>query len=136
MTERLGIWIEAASPKILHPIWLRFRASPLSVRLAHGVFWSLVGAVLVRGLGLLSSIIVARMLGITAFGEFMMIQNTIGLFGIFAGLGLGITATKYVAEMRETDPARCGRIIGLILIVATAGGLAAGASLLLFAPWI
>jgi O-antigen/teichoic acid export membrane protein len=136
MTERIGIWIEATSPRILHPIWLRFRASPLSVRLAHGVFWSLIGAVLARGLSVVSSIIVARMLGITAFGEFMMIQNTVGLFGIFAGLGLGITATKYIAEMRETDPARCGRIIGLILIVATAGGLAAGAALLLFAPWI
>jgi O-antigen/teichoic acid export membrane protein len=136
MTERIGIWIEAASPRILHPIWLRFRASPLSVRLAHGVFWSLVGAVLARGLGVVSSIIVARMLGITAFGEFTMIQSTVGLFGTFAGLGLGITTTKYVAELRDTDPVRCGRIIGLILLVAAAGGLVAAAALLSFAPWI
>ena len=136
MTEQIGIWIEAASPRILHPIWLRFRASPLSVRLAHGVFWSLVGAALARGLGVVSSIIVARMLGITAFGEFTMIQSTVGLFGTFAGLGLGITATKYVAELRETDPARCGRIMGLILLVASVGGLVAAAALTLFAPWI
>src|SRR5580698_9969778 len=101
MTERIGIWIATASPKVLHPLWLRFRASPLSVRLARGVFWSLVGAVLARGLGVASSIIVARVLGITAFGEFTIIQSTVGLFGTFAGLGLGITATKYVAELRE-----------------------------------
>jgi O-antigen/teichoic acid export membrane protein len=136
MTERIGIWIESASPRILHPIWLNFRASPLSVRLAHGVFWSLIGAVLARGLGVVSSIIVARMLGITAFGEFTMIQSTVGLFGTFAGLGLGITATKYVAELRETDPVRCGRIIGLILLVGMAGGLVAALALVSFAPWI
>jgi O-antigen/teichoic acid export membrane protein len=136
MTERIGIWIAATSPTVLHPLWLRFRASPLSVRLARGVFWSLVGAVISRALGVLSSIIVARLVGIAAFGEFTMIQSTVGLFGTVAGLGLGITATKYVAELRESHPVRCGRIIGLILMVATAGGLVAGAALLLFAPWL
>jgi O-antigen/teichoic acid export membrane protein len=136
MTERIDIWVAAASPKVLHPLWRRFRASPLSVRLARGVFWSLVGAIIARGLGVVSSIIVARMLGITAFGEFTMIQSTVGLFGTFAGLGLGITATKYVAELRESDPARCGRVMGLILTVATIGGLVAGAALVLFAPWM
>jgi hypothetical protein len=50
MTERIGIWIAATSPNILHPLWLRFRASPLSVRLARGVFGSPVGAVIARGL--------------------------------------------------------------------------------------
>jgi O-antigen/teichoic acid export membrane protein len=136
MTERIGIWIEATCPRFLHPLWLRFRASPLWVRLARGVFWSLVGAVLARGLGVASSIIVARVLGIAAFGEFTMIQSTVGLFGTFAGLGLGVTVTKYVAELRESDPVRCGRVIGLILLVGTAGGVVAGAGLLLFAPWL
>ncbi|HUD49785.1 MAG TPA: oligosaccharide flippase family protein [Candidatus Baltobacteraceae bacterium] len=135
-TERIGSWIAATSPNFLEPLWLRFRASPLSVRLARGVFWSFVGAVIARGLGVVSSIIVARMLGINAFGEFTMIQSTVGLFGTFAGLGLGITATKYVAELRELHPVRCGRVVGLILTVAAAGGLIAGAALVLFAPWV
>jgi O-antigen/teichoic acid export membrane protein len=136
MTERIGSWIAATSPNFLEPLWRRFCASPLSIRLARGVFWSLVGAIIARGLGVVSSIIVARMLGITAFGEFTMIQSTVGLFGTFAGLGLGITATKYVAELRELHPIRCGRVIGLILMVAVAGGLMAGAALMLFAPWL
>lgn len=121
---------------MLKPLWWRFRASPLSVRLARGVFWSLIGAAIARVLGVLSSIIVARIVGITAFGEFTVIQSTVGLFGTFAGLGLGITATKYVAELRETDLVRCGRIMGLMLMVATLGGLAAGVALVLFAPWV
>lgn len=135
-TERIDSWVATLAPVALQSLWRRFRASPLSVRLARGVFWSLIGAVIARGLGVISSIIVARIVGITAFGEFTVIQSTVGLFGTFAGLGLGITATKYVAELRETDPVRCGRIIGLILSVATAGGLVAGAALVCFAPWM
>ncbi len=119
MTERIGIWIATVSPHGLHPLWQRFRASPLSVRLARGVFWSLVGAVISRGLGVVSAIIVARLVGITAFGEFTIIQSTVGLFGTFAGLGLGITATKYVAELRETDRIRCGRVSSVFIL---AGG--------------
>ena len=40
-----------------------------------------------------------------------MIQSTAGMFGIFAGLGLGLTATKYVSEFRLQDPIRAGRIL-------------------------
>jgi O-antigen/teichoic acid export membrane protein len=136
MTERIGSWIAAACPNFLEPTWRRFRASPLSIRLARGLFWSLAGAVIARGMGVVSSIIVARLLGITAFGEFAMIQGTVWMVGNFAGLGLGITATKYVAELREPHPARCGRIIGLTVLVAIAGGLLAGAALILFGPWM
>jgi O-antigen/teichoic acid export membrane protein len=135
-SERIDNWVATLAPGILQPHWRRFRASPLSVRLARGVFWSLIGAVIARSLGVISSIIVARIVGITAYGEFTVIQSTVGLFGTFAGLGLGITATKYVAELRETDRVRCGRIIGLILTVATAGGLIAGVALVCFAPWM
>lgn len=136
MTERIGNWVATVSPGVLHPLWQRFRGSPLSVRLARGVFWSLIGAVIARGLGVTSSILVARIIGITGFGEFTVIQSTVGLFGTFAGLGLGITATKYVAEMREKDCIRCGRVIGLILLVALVGGLVSGVALIVFAPWL
>ena len=135
MMDRIGRSVAAISPGTLLPLWLRFRESPLSVRLAKGVFWSFLGAAISRGMGVVSSIFVARLLGITAFGEFTVIQSTVGLFGTFAGLGLGITVTKYVAELRETDPVRCGRVIGLILLMGTVGGVAAGIILFWFADW-
>jgi O-antigen/teichoic acid export membrane protein len=48
------------------------------------------------------------------------------MLGTFAGLGLGITATKYVAEFRTRDPERAGRIIALGCAVAIiSGGLLA-----------
>ncbi|HWD91554.1 MAG TPA: oligosaccharide flippase family protein [Verrucomicrobiae bacterium] len=124
------------SPTALRPLWAKFPSSPLSARLARGVFWSLIGAAVARGTGVLSAIIVARVLGISAFGEFTIIQSTVGLFGTFAGLGLGITATKYVAELRESDPQRCGRVISLILLIAVAGGIVAGIALFVFADWL
>jgi O-antigen/teichoic acid export membrane protein len=55
-----------------------------------------------------------------------MVQSTVGMVGIFAGLGLGVTATKYVAEFRNRDPERAGRIITLSCAVAiVTGGLLA-----------
>jgi len=91
----------------------RFHASPLAKRIISGAMWSLTGAVGGKGLTLISSIVAARILGKTRFGEFGMIQNTIWSFGIFAGAGLGLTATKHVAEFREKDPERVGRILAL-----------------------
>src|ERR1700722_8315688 len=108
--QRVANWIIAVSPEPLRPVWLRLRSSPLGARIARGTFWMLMGAVISRMLGLLTSILLARILGKIAFGELSIIQSTTGLFGAFAGLGIGITATKYVAEFRESKPVRCGRV--------------------------
>lgn len=94
------------------------------------------GNVIARLLGLVSAIILARILGKVPFGEFATIQSTVGLFGVFAGLGIGITATKYVAEYRESQAERCGRVIGFSLAVALAGGIIASLGLLLFGGWL
>jgi O-antigen/teichoic acid export membrane protein len=98
------------------------------------MFWSLLGAVVSRGVGVLSSIIVARILGLEAFGEFTTIQNTVLMFGFFAGLGLGVTATKYVAQLRAGAPDRCGQVLGLILSVTLIGGGATAVGFWAFAP--
>lgn len=105
--------------------WLsRFKArlseSPLAYRLARGAFWSLIGGVGSRALTLVSSIIVARLLGKEGYGEVGMVQSTIGLFGVFAGFGLGSTATKYIAEYGIKDPEKAGRILNLTLIFSLA----------------
>jgi len=102
-------------PDFLHPVLDRVEASEIGYRLAKGVFWSMASAVISRGLMLAASVLVARMLGKTGFGELGMIRSTVGMFGVFAGFGLGLTATKHVAEFRSSDPARAGRIIGFQL---------------------
>jgi len=56
-------------------------------------------------------------------GQLGMVQSTAGMFGIFAGFGMGLTANKHVAELKIKDPARAGRIIGLSSLVSwTTGG--------------
>jgi len=85
----------------------------LDYRLAKGALWSLAGSLISRGLGLVSAILVGRMLGKQEYGELGIIQNTIGMFGTLAGFGMGLTANKYVAEFKRPEPARAGRIIAL-----------------------
>jgi len=129
-------WLIAATPRILKPAWERLEASPLGYRLVRGAFWSLAGTVISRGLWLFASIIAARILGKTVFGELGIIQSTVGMFGAFAGFGLGLTATKHVAELRLSDPARAGRIIGLSSVFSWISGGVLAVVLFLLAPWL
>ena len=92
--------------------------SPISYRLARSAFWALVSGIASRALTIVSSIIVARLLGKEGFGELGMVQSTIGMFGFFAGFGLGATATKYIAEFRVKDRQRAGRIATLTFLIA------------------
>ena len=101
-----------------------------------GAFWSLCGAVVSRSLTLGASILAGRLLGATGFGEVGMIQSTQGLFGVLAGAGLGLAATKHVAEYRARDWSRAARCIALVTRIALATSLAASAVLLALAPWL
>lgn len=132
----LKSWLVAATPGFLRGQWARLEASPLGYRLARGAFWSFAGAMVSRGCGLLSSICVARMLGKVGFGEFGVVQSSVGMFATFAGLGLGLTATKYVAEFRVKEPARAGRIIGVSSVVSWIAGGAMTGLLFGIGPWL
>ncbi len=125
-----------SSPRVFQSWRTRLQSSPLGYRLARGAFWSLVGALISRGLSLVASIFVARMLGKVGFGELGIIQSTVGMFGVVAVFGLGVTATKFVAEYRETNPARASRVIALSAIVSWVTGALAALGLFLSAPWL
>lgn len=106
----------------------------ISVRIARGAFWLVVGASAARIASVATSIIVARSLGVLQFGEFGIVQNTTALFATFAGMGLGLTATKYVAEHRDTHPEIAGEIIFFSIRIAIASGLVMALLLFLGAP--
>jgi len=128
--------VSVCCPSFLRPVLNRIKNSPIGYRLAKGVFWSMAGAVISRGLMLVATVLVARMLGKTGYGELGMIQSTVGMFGVFAGFGLGLTATKHVAEFRQSDPDRAGRIIGLSGLFAMVSGGLMALGLFIFAPWL
>lgn len=117
-------------------IRVRVESSLIVKRLAGGFWWASIGLLLSRGLGLCGAVCVARILGNTKYGELGMLQSTVGMFGVFAGFGLGLTATKFVAEHRQDDPERAGRIIALSSSVAMLTSGVMATVLYLAAPWL
>ena len=92
---------ETESGSFAFQLWNKHLPSgSLRSRLADGVLWSFTGAAISRGLNLLAMVLVARMVGKVGFGELGTVQSTVGMFAVFAGFGMGITATKHVAELR------------------------------------
>jgi O-antigen/teichoic acid export membrane protein len=128
--------INALCPPFLRGHKERIEASPLGYRLAKGAFWSLAGSLIARGLGLLSAVLVGRMLGKHEYGELGIIQITIGMFGTLAGFGMGLTGNKYVAEFKRTNPIRAGRIISLASATAWISSGIMALVLVTSAPWL
>lgn len=110
--------------------------SHLGGRFGHGVFWNLVGTVFAQGSVFLTAIILARILGKEVFGELGMIQSTLLTLTSIAQVSTGLTATKYVAEFRDADKARAGRVLGLCSVLTLATGVVATALLVISAPWV
>ena len=111
-------------------------SSVMRERLLGGVKWNIVESVVTSASNLFATIIVARLLGLSDFGSFAIIKSTVYMMASVAGLGLGITATKHIAEMRNENNIRLGSILGICQSIAiVTGGILAGA-LVLFAPVI
>jgi O-antigen/teichoic acid export membrane protein len=75
-------------------------------------------------------------MGPTEYGQLGIATASIDLFTTLAGLGLGITATKHIAELRVRDPERAGRIIGVSTIVAALAGVAFSLIFFALAPYL
>lgn len=108
----------------------------LKGKFIYGIFWNLISAVASQGFPMIAAIITARLLGKIGYGQLGIINSTIILFSTFAGLGLGITATKYIAQFHQTDPERTGRIIGLTNIFGIISGSLMSILLFIIAPWL
>lgn len=123
-------------PKPVQQLLNRVGSSPIATRVLRGSLWSLAGSLVSRILALGAALLVARMLGKASYGELGILQSTIGMFGTVAGFGMGTTAVKFVAEFRNTDPVKAGKIITLSSIVSWSMGITLGAALFLLAPWL
>lgn len=83
--------------------------------LAKGVFWSVFGSIISRVLLFAAWILMARILGKEAYGEYGLIRNTVLMFATFAGFGMGITGMKFIAQYIDIDKSKAGRIASLTL---------------------
>lgn len=114
----------------------RYWAVPLLRRLFVGAAWSVVGSGFARLLALGSTVVIARLLGVENFGQLVILQSTLGMFGVFAGLGLGVVATKFAAELKVRDPVRLGQILSLVQRTAIVGGVLIVVTLVLSSNFI
>ena len=90
-----------AAAGLLRRLQARFPVGSLRARLVSGAAWSLLGSAASQVVAALTSIYVARLLGKDTFGELAMVRSTVQMFGVFAGLGLGLTVSKCIAECRH-----------------------------------
>ena len=113
----------------LHPGSFRYR-------FFAGAFWSTMASGAGQAFAMASAVICGRLLGPGDFGRFALVVSTVTLFASVAALGLGVTATRYIAEYRFAQPERAGRIIGLSSISSCGAGLLVAAAMIAAAPWL
>ncbi len=110
-----------------------FLSSPSVKRIVHGSKWHLLGTAVYRVCTLIGAILVARKLGAEEFGEFGVVRSTLMTFLVFAGLGLGTTASRYLAQYNIEDKERAGKIFALSQVSALVVGFLISFALYLFA---
>ncbi len=107
--------------------------SKFAQRLLGGFAWNSFGAVTSRGTLLLANIIVARIVGVTSFGEFLIVTSTVLSVCVLVDLGLGLTATKFISEYRESNPGKIGNLLVFLLSLTMLSGLSVGFGLFFYA---
>ena len=126
--------------KILKDIFNRFGGSfaktDLSRRFAGAAFWSFAGAASQKILLLGTSFLCMYILGKAGYGKLSIVRSTIQIFVLFGAVGMGSTATKYIAEFRDKDPARLTGIYSIVNLFAFSAGVLATAAILCFAHQI
>ena len=104
--------------------------------LALGVFWSILGIIASKILMFIVWIVVAQILGREGFGEYGLIRNTALTFSTFAGFGLGLTGTKFIAENLKENKEKASRIASLTLTFSAITGFIITLLVILFSNHI
>jgi O-antigen/teichoic acid export membrane protein len=92
-------------------------AAPVRERLVTGSLYSFTANVVGKVLATIGSIIYARLLGPEDLGVFLIYLQIAGLGIALAGLGLGTTITKFVAQFRVQDRSKLGEVLSTIVTV-------------------
>lgn len=90
--------------------------------MASSVFWTTLSAIASRGLFLVRSIVMARLLGREIYGQWGIVGSIVSMLAQYSAMGAAKTASKHVAELKTSDPIRCGNVLSFIFLF-TSGGL-------------
>ena len=93
--------------------------------LGVNALWVTIGTVFNQGSTLISNVWIANLVGKSSFGEFIIVLSTVQATASFASLGLGYTATRYMAELRHKDLNRAASLLNLLGRLSWGAALAA-----------
>lgn len=65
--------------------------------------WAVLGSAVSKAAAMVVGIIIARLLGVEAFGEYGMVKSTLFYIAVFSTFGLGSTSTRYMALCPQDD---------------------------------
>lgn len=116
------------------PVRLRRSLDAFRSRLASGFLWSLGSALALQGSVMLTGLVLARMLGVEAFGVYAVATVTVMTVTGVAQGGVGILGTKFIGEWLHVQPERVARVLRMSSTFTLASGLAAAALLWMLAP--
>ena len=115
---------------------LRLKNSVTFRRIYTGTFWNALLNLYGKGISFIGTVIIIRLLGRESFGEFGMLNTTISMFGMFTTFSISQTATKYIAQYRNSDKEKVGRIVGLSFLFSALLGILVSILVSIFADTI
>lgn len=105
-------------------------------RLLSGAFWNMLATIASKGFTVFAGIIVARLLGAELYGEVGMVQSSATMFQVLAVCGIGLTCSKYVAELKKSDPYSAGEVIGFSFVFSVLSGIIIAGVFFIFSPFL
>ena len=117
---------------LLH-IVSRLTSSYLAKRIISGAFWSVFGTAVGKLFVLAAGIACANILGKVGYGQLGIVRSTINLFVVFGMAGMGVTASKFIAQYKNTDKEYAGKIASITQLFAVFAGFIACLIVLVFA---
>lgn len=88
-------------------------SSSINKKIFNQGFWILLGNLISKFVLLIATVFMTNYLGKEEYGQFGIIKSTILMFAMFAGMELGMTSTKYIAQYKSVDVKKVERVVGL-----------------------
>lgn len=105
-------------------------------RVARASIWNAFGGG-VSAIGtILSSFVLLRVLGLSGYGGVAIVLSTITIVIGFAGLGLGVVITRFVAHYREKNPQRAESHLSSEIIFSGLSGALFSLAILFLGSWL
>ena len=92
-------------------------------RLASGIVYNFIATFFAQGSTFATNIIVARMLGVSLFGQFSVVLITLSTVSNVSLMSMSSVVTKFAAEYRQKDPDLAGRAIAICSRISNVMGV-------------